>query len=144
MNDYFHFIGRTYQDLIKKPNFTTLITGNVPSRIDDYKDEFYITVFTNGLEFQFDSKTQKLKTIIASDSQYFICGLKNISSREHVYEILGKPEESMEEKTVPVLGLVGAWDKFKTSKGYGMQILYEVGSNTVKNIFYTKQESNLC
>ena len=53
--NYHDFIGCTYQDLVKNPKFAALITGNVPSTMDGYTEEFYIRAFDNGLEFQFDA-----------------------------------------------------------------------------------------
>ncbi|WP_261802203.1 hypothetical protein [Vibrio metschnikovii] len=111
--NYHDFIGCTYQDLVKSPKFAALITGNVPSTIDGYTEEFYIRAFDNGLEFQFDANNSVLKLIVATNPNFFMGGLKNISSKELVHQMMGKPVESMLEKKVPVLGVVGAWDKYK-------------------------------
>ncbi len=134
--NYFDFIGITYQDLIKSSKFTGLITGNVPSKLDGYAEEFYIIAFEKGLEFQFDAKSGALKTIVATNPNYFMGSLKGASSKESVNEMMGEPDESMVEKKVPVLGVVGAWDKYKYSNGHIVQVLYEVGSTKVKSIFY--------
>lgn len=50
--------------------------------------------------------------------------------------MMGKPVESMLEKKVPVLGVVGACDKYKSVNGHTIQVLYDVGSTKVKSVFY--------
>ncbi|OXX67618.1 hypothetical protein B9J87_16550 [Vibrio sp. V19_P1S1T109] len=134
--NYLDFIGCTYQDLVKNPKFAALITGNVPSTMDGYTEEFYIRTFDNGLEFQFDANSSVLKLIVATNPNFFMDDLKNISSKELVHQMMGKPVESMLEKKVPVLGVVGAWDKYKSVNGHTIQALYEVGSTKVKSVFY--------
>ncbi|KQH84796.1 hypothetical protein AMR76_16920 [Vibrio furnissii] len=134
--NYLDFIGCTYQDLVKKPKFAALITGNVPSTMDGYTEEFYIRTFDNGLEFQFDANSSVLKLIVATNPNFFMDDLKNISSKELVHQMMGKPVESMLEKKVPVLGVVGAWDKYKSANGHTIQVLYEVGSTKIKSVFY--------
>nr|WP_239871143.1 hypothetical protein [Vibrio sp. Isolate24]MCG9680635.1 hypothetical protein [Vibrio sp. Isolate24] len=134
--NYLDFIGCTYQELVKKPKFAALITGNVPSTMDGYTDEFYIRAFESGMEFQFDANSGVLKLIVATNPNYFMGDLKNISSKELVHQMMGKPVESMREKKVPVLGVVGAWDKYKSANGHTIQVLYEVGSTKVKSVFY--------
>ncbi len=134
--NYFDFIGCTYQNLVKNPKFAALVTGNVPSTLDGYTDEFYIRAFDNGLEFQFDAKSCELKLIVATNPNFFMGDLNNISAKEQVHQMMGKPVESMLEKKVPVLGIVGAWDKYKSVNGHTIQVLYEVGSSKVKSVFY--------
>ncbi|ELL0574203.1 TPA: hypothetical protein RQK21_003570 [Vibrio vulnificus] len=134
--NYLDFIGCTYQDLVKNPKFAALITGNVPSTMDGYTEEFYIRTFDNGLEFQFDANSSVLKLIVATNPNFFMDDLKNISSKELVHQMMGKPVESMLEKKVPVLGVVGAWDKYKSANGHTIQVLYEVGSTKIKSVFY--------
>ncbi|EJG0987964.1 hypothetical protein C4G66_RS13630 [Vibrio parahaemolyticus] len=134
--NYLNFIGCTYQDLVKNPKFAALITGNVPSTMDGYTEEFYIRTFDNGLEFQFDANSSVLKLIVATNPNFFMDDLKNISSKELVHQMMGKPVESMLEKKVPVLGVVGAWDKYKSANGHTIQVLYEVGSTKIKSVFY--------
>ncbi|MCG9782613.1 hypothetical protein L1D52_09605 [Vibrio brasiliensis] len=134
--NYLDFIGCTYQELVKNPKFAALITGNVPSTMDDYTDEFYIRAFESGMEFQFDANSYVLKLIVATNPNYFMGDLKNISSKELVHQMMGKPVESMREKKVPVLGVVGAWDKYESANGHTIQVLYEVGSTKVKSVFY--------
>ncbi|OOE84677.1 hypothetical protein BZG72_01745 [Salinivibrio sp. PR6] len=132
----FNLIGFTYQDLIKRPEFTVLIGGNVPSTIDGFEDKFYIESYTKGLEFQFDANSSKLKVIIATNPDYFMGDLKNKLTKELVRAAMGEPRESMSEKKVPVLGMVGAWDKYIDSEGHTAQVLYEVGADKVKSVFY--------
>ena len=134
--NYHDFIGCTYQDLVKSPKFAALIAGNVPSTMEGYTEEFYIRTFDNGLEFQFDANSSVLKLIVATNPNFFMDDLKNISSKELVHQMMGKPVESMLEKKVPVLGVVGAWDKYKSANGHTIQVLYEVGSTKIKSVFY--------
>jgi len=134
--NYHDFIGCTYQDLVKSPKFAALIAGNVPSTMEGYTEEFYIRTFDNGLEFQFDANSSVLKLIVATNPNFFMGDLKNISSKELVHQMMGKPIDSMLEKKVPVLGVVGAWDKYKSVNGHTIQVLYEVGSTKVKSVFY--------
>ena len=134
--NYHDFIGCTYQVLVKSPKFAALIAGNVPSTMEGYTEEFYIRTFDNGLEFQFDANSSVLKLIVATNPNFFMDDLKNISSKELVHQMMGKPVESMLEKKVPVLGVVGAWDKYKSANGHTIQVLYEVGSTKIKSVFY--------
>ncbi|MBF4365634.1 hypothetical protein EAY40_26095 [Vibrio anguillarum] len=136
MTSYLDFIGRTYQDLVKSPAFVALTTGNVPSTIDGYADEFHIRAFGKGLEFQFDASTRVLKAIVATNPRYFMGSLKDISSKEHVHQAMGEPVDSMAEKKVPILGVVGAWEKYKCMGDHIIQVLYDVGSTNVKSVFY--------
>ncbi|OOE43422.1 hypothetical protein [Salinivibrio kushneri] len=134
--NYFNFMGLTYHDLIKRPEFAALIGGNVPSTINGFADEFYIQSYNKGLEFQFDANSSKLKVIIATNPDYFMGDLKNKLTKELVHVAMGEPSESMSEKKVPVLGMVGAWDKYIDSEGHTAQVLYEVGADKVKSVFY--------
>ncbi|KDM90420.1 hypothetical protein KCN56_04655 [Photobacterium galatheae] len=134
--NYYDFLGKTYEELVKDPSFTSLIGGNVPSKIDGYDDEFYIELFNRGLEFQFYSEENKLKLIIAYNPAYFEYGLKGIDNRKDIHDLIGMPSESMLEKTVPVLGMVGAWDKFVIGESKYFQVVYHVGSDKVKCIHY--------
>ena len=134
--NYHDFIGCTYQDLVKSPKFAALIAGNVPSTMEGYTEEFYIRTFDNGLEFQFDANNSVLKLIVATNPNFFMDDLNNISSKELVHQMMGKPIDSMLEKKVPVLGVVGAWDKYKSANGHTIQVLYEVGSTKIKSVFY--------
>ncbi|QUJ69560.1 hypothetical protein KDD30_22720 (plasmid) [Photobacterium sp. GJ3] len=136
MNNYFDFLGKTYEELIKDSSFTSLIGGNVPSKIDGYNDDFYIELFNRGLEFQFSSNDNKLNLIIAYNPEYFECGLTGISRRKEIYDLIGFPSESMPEKVVPVLGRVGSWDKFLISEKKYFQVVYHIGSDKVKCIHY--------
>ncbi|EMC3731228.1 hypothetical protein VDN26_002009 [Vibrio cholerae] len=133
---YWDFLGKKYDALLKQAAFLSLIGGNVPSTMDGYTEEFYIRGFDNGLEFQFDANNSVLKLIVATNPNFFMGDLKNISSKELVHQMMGKPIDSMLEKKVPVLGVVGAWDKYKSVNGHTIQVLYEVGSTKVKSVFY--------
>ncbi len=55
MHNYSNFLGETYTKLIARADFAALITGNVPSKIDGYDEEFCIQTYKKGLEFQFSS-----------------------------------------------------------------------------------------
>ena len=136
MTSYLDFIGRTYQDLVKSPAFAALTTGNVPSTIDGYADEFHIRAFGKGLEFQFDASTRVLKAIVATNPHYFMGSLKDISSKEQVHQAMGEPVDSMAEKKVPILGVVGAWEEYNCMGDHIIQVLYDVGSTNVKSVFY--------
>lgn len=138
--NYFNFLGKTYEELVKEPSFASLIGGNVPSKIEGYNDEFYIELFNRGLEFQFSSEDKKLKLIIAYKPEYFQEGLKGIDDRKEILALIGNPSESMLEKVVPVLGKVGAWDKFLISEKNYFQVVYHTGSDKVKCIHYQTED----
>lgn len=140
MIDYLKFISQKYEDLIEQPEFTSLITGNIPSKIEGFDGEFYIKCFIKGLEFHFNNETQILETIIIDNKEYFSYGLKNSSSRSDVLSILGGSSSSQEEKKVPVIGIIGAWDKYSFDNGYYQQISYCVGSDSIECVFYGKDD----
>lgn len=71
--NYHDFIGCTYQDLVNNPKFTALITGNVPSTMDGYTDEFYIRAFESGMEFQFDANSYVMKLMVAKNPRILWC-----------------------------------------------------------------------
>ncbi|PQJ42424.1 hypothetical protein BTO00_10055 [Vibrio campbellii] len=136
MHNYSNFLGKTYTKLIARADFAALITGNVPSKIDGYDEEFCIQTYKKGLEFQFSSADQRLNLIIASDPVYFAGSLKGVADKSLIRNVMGTPIDTMEEKKVPVLGVVGAWDKFSDTEYGHIQVLYEIGSDKVKSIFY--------
>nr|MBF4337993.1 hypothetical protein [Vibrio anguillarum] len=84
----------------------------------------------------FDASTRVLKAIVATNPRYFMGSLKDISSKEQVHQAMGEPVDSMAEKKVPILGVVGAWEKYKCMGDHIIQVLYDVGSTNVKSVFY--------
>lgn len=139
MADYFSFLGKKYEHLVSLPAFAALTTGNVPSTTEGLNTEFYIHAYLKGAELQFDAGSRELKALIISNANSLSHGLKGVTTRQGAIEALGQPAESMAEKKVPVLGVVGGWDKFEVSPDTYLQVLYVVGTEDIRCIYYLKK-----
>ena len=140
MKDYLAFVGQKYEDLVKQAKFLALITGNVPSKTDGLETKFYLECSSKGLEFHFDNETRTLKTVVAHNNKFFSYGLENALSRRDVLSVLGSPASSQDEKQIPVIGIIGAWDKYSFESDYYQQISYRVGSDAIECVFYGRDE----
>ncbi|WNJ97991.1 hypothetical protein RND59_17905 [Vibrio ruber] len=136
MVDYIGFLGKAYDKLVKNEAFTSLVMGNVPERSVNGEEYFYIRSDITGVEFKFFVETKELKTIMVSKPESFAEPLKNVTEKEQVREKLGMPSSERGEKKVPVLGFVGAWDKYTISPANYIQVIYKVGSNEVERVDY--------
>ncbi|WP_038178289.1 hypothetical protein [Vibrio rhizosphaerae] len=135
--NYFDFVGKTYESLVREASFTSLIRGNVPSKISGLDSEFFIKSDQYGVELHFDQHSRQLKLIVVSNPDYFYHHLKGLKTMEEIRQFLGDPIESMPEKKVPVLGNVGAWDKFKLQDAQMIQVLYEVGNHNIRCVYFS-------
>ena len=136
MHNYFYYLGERYYDLMHQSSFKSLISGNKISKMDGDEDDFLIQDNQRGLELQFITEDKKLNLIIVSNPSYFTGRLNGVTDKHSVRKVMGAPSNTMEEKTVPVLGLVGAWDKYNNVESGYIQVLYELGSDKIKSIFY--------
>lgn len=111
---YETFIGKTYQLLLKDSAFLSLIGGNVPQVVDASLDRFTLTSESKSAELIFSKSSQVLRTIIFTESKSgcFPKLLTNRMNANDVYDILGKPIQSIGPRRLPVLGMVPPFDRF--------------------------------
>ncbi|SJN58161.1 hypothetical protein VR7878_02684 [Vibrio ruber DSM 16370] len=140
MVDYFRLIGEKYESLLQRADFLSLISGNVPSKIDGYNEEFFICSDIAGLEIQFDTKSQTVTSIFITDPAKLTGNLQGVTDKSSVRQQFGIPNESSEEKKIPVLGAVGAWDKYFWDDNE-LQIRYVPGSDLIHTVCYLKHDN---
>ncbi len=136
MKSYNTFLGTEYRTLLKDPSFISLVGGNVPEVLNPSSDAFYISSYTTGIEFKFERKTERLIAVVVSNSSFYAGDLRLLTNREQVLSILGNPNHHRPEKTIPVLGCIGAMDEYLDSRGVATQVVYETGSFDIAAVHY--------
>ncbi|OEE65867.1 hypothetical protein A1OO_08645 [Enterovibrio norvegicus FF-33] len=135
--EYGKMIGQTYNQLMKQAHFASLSGGNVPRDVDPAFDTFFVTSKSNNVSFVFDRQTNTLIGIEVKPNQVGALPLGitvNMKSNE-VTDLLGQPTAAMPAKKVPVLGLVGAWERFNVS-GDTVLVVYDPESENVSQLRY--------
>lgn len=132
------FLGKRYQDLLKIPEFLSLVGGNVPEVIDEGVDRFYIVNDSRNTEFVFNRQDETLLLIMfkADTNGAFPNGLNTSMSATEVHATLGEPVERHEKKKMPVFGVVPAWERFSN----GVRVTYSMESETVEDIRYSLKQ----
>lgn len=157
-DDLLGFFGEKYDALLKQASFLSLIGGNTLQFDPTLDERFDLVCYDDKINMIFD-KDKRLKFFIVGcpldEKLVSILSTEDIPLTEKmdlasIKSVLGEPVKSvgsrklpglvkngsMLEKKVPVLGVVGTWDKYKSVSGHTIQVLYEVGSTKVKSVFY--------
>ncbi len=136
---YWDFLGKKYNDLLKQAAFLSLIGGNVPEVLNSKSDAFYICVDSSGVELRFDRQTSELTTIVVTKPAFYEGSLNLLTKRIQVRNALGLPSNERPEKSIPVLGKVGAMDEYIDERGLSTQIVYRVGTDDVDRVHYQRK-----
>ncbi len=131
-----NFLGTEYRALLKDPSFIFLVGSNVPEVLNPSSDAFYISSYTAGIAFKFARKTELLIAVVVSNSSFYAGDLRLLTNREQVLSVLGNPNHHRPEKTIPVLGCIGAMDEYLDSRGIATQVVYEIGSFDIAAVHY--------
>jgi hypothetical protein len=139
MISYKKFLGKTYSDLLKDADFLALIRGNVPEVLNPKSDAFYICIGSSGIELRFDRQTCELTTVVVTKSAFYEGELNLLINRLQVRNALGLPSNERPEKTIPVLGKVGAMDEYSDETGLSTQVVYKAGSDDIDRVHYQRK-----
>ncbi|HGS5293132.1 hypothetical protein [Vibrio cholerae] len=138
-DDLLGFFGKKYDALLKQASFLSLIGGNVPEVLNSKSDAFYICVDSSGVELRFDRQTSELTTIVVTKPAFYEGALNLLTKRIQVRNALGTPSNERPEKSIPVLGRVGAMDEYIDERGFSTQIVYKVGTDYVERVHYQRK-----
>ena len=108
------YVGRSVEDIITGP----ALLGSL-SEPEDIEGETYFGAWARGVSFvAADGRITTVHVHVQPDPLYgafrgdLPSGLRPDMTRADVRILLGTPEGSGEQTTIPVLGAKGAWDRF--------------------------------